>query len=260
MNLDMLYSTYKERIYQLWDNIPSYQVNVTIVIVHQVSKGDVYNIDMILERKDIIYIPSYTTGVARSRNLAIENSKSDIVLFCDDDVQYKENIASEIIDVYKNNPRVKAITFAYEKEVTRGFHNFSTASFTHNLFSILSIGTIEISCLRSAIIQSKASFPDNLGAGEKYYLCDEPVFMSKLVKHYSREVMYFPLILGMHPEVSSGSSFNDMNAFKSRLLCFQYVFGKMLGSFLYNVFLLKNINKLHFGFYFKAFFLVYFYK
>lgn len=259
MTIDMLYSTYKDRIYMLKNNLPQKIVGVKIIIIHQVDELDNYEIDFLLNRDDILYVPSFTTGVARSRNIAINCASSDIIMFCDDDVIYEPEAIKEVISLYKSNSNYKAVTFAYKKG-NRGYGRFSLTPYTHSLLSILSVGTIEVSCLLTAVKNANAKFPENLGAGEKYFLCDEPVFLSKLVKKYSNEIVYKPLIIGSHPEIASGVVFNDKNAYKSRLLCFQYIYGGFSGLLLYYFFLIKNLKKIKSSYFYFAFFNVIFYK
>lgn len=260
MTLDMLYSTYQSRIYELLKNLPKETEGTTIIIVHQVTYIGEYSsvFEKINQRTDIIYIESLTKGVARSRNLAISNSRSELVLFCDDDVTYANDVSKIVIDSYSQNSAADSITFAYSKGSSMmAAERFSSTTYKHNLKTIFSIGTIEISCKRASLVESMALFPENLGAGEKYYLCDEPVFMSRLLKA-GMQLIYIPEVIGNHPEFASGINFNDLKAFKSRLICFQYIFGRFLGVGIYNIFLLKNISKLRLKFFPVAFLLVYF--
>ncbi len=247
MKLDMLYSTYQSRIYQLINNLPPFNPNVNIVIVHQVNDLamdylDVTNI--IRNRNDVVYIRSSTKGVARSRNIAINNSRSDIVLFCDDDVVYSCDFYNNIVGQY-NEYDCDFITFAISRFGVSGLGRFGCTKKRHNLMSILSVGTIEVSVRRDFLIKNNILFPENLGAGEKYYLCDEPVFLSRCIKSKGHGI-YIPKIICSHPDISSGSNFSDNNALKSRQLCFKYIFGRFIGAALYTIFIVKNINKVGF--------------
>lgn len=243
MNIDMLYSIYRDGIMKFLENIPSPKDNIKIIIVHQVLPED--NNDYLLEpllstRNDIQYIKSYTKGVTKSRNIALSKAKSDIVLFCDDDVKYVDNLNDIITSAYDKNPKYGFLTFSYLKN--NDWHKFKKQNFEHNYRTILNIGTIEVTCLRKHIFDNHFKFPEDLGAGEKYFLCDEPVFISQFLKKKLKG-KYIAEVIGEHPDDSSGLIFNNIYAFKSRILCFQRIFGLLKGTLLYYLFLIKNFKK-----------------
>ncbi|BBG60526.1 glycosyltransferase [Providencia rustigianii] len=245
MTLDMIFSTFGDRIYSLLEKLPK-QKNITrLIIIHQTNNKNYSNINKIIEkRSDIFYYPINSKGVTKSRNYGIGKATSDIILFCDDDVTYTTNFQNEILNQYIANPDMDFITFAYSHDPN--MHSFASkflpVSFKHSLKSILKIGTIEVSLRRSAIINKNIKFPEDMGAGTKYFLCDEPVFLSQLLKNKCNG-MYCPIIIGYHPEESSGSTFNNHYAFASRYLCFTRIFGSFLGLGLYYLYLAKNFNK-----------------
>ena len=243
MSIDMLYSIYRDGILKFLKNIPTPKDNVTIIIVHQILAEDNYELlleKLFLCRKDIKYFKSYTKGVTKSRNIAISKSKADIVLFCDDDVKYIDNINDIIASAYSKYPEYSFLTFSYLKNYS--WHKFKKQDFEHNYRTILNIGTIEVTCVRKHISDNHFKFPEDLGAGEKYFLCDEPVFLSQFLKKKLKG-RYIAEIIGEHPDDSSGLIFNNIYAFKSRILCFQRIFGTLKGTFLYYLFLIKNFKK-----------------
>lgn len=241
----MIFSTFGDGIYSLLGNLPQEQPSIKILIIHQVNNNSYNDINVIIEkRSDISYHPIKSKGVTKSRNYGIKKSTSDIILFCDDDVTYTTNFQNEILNQYIANPNMDFITFAYShnQDMQSFASKFSSTSFKHNLKSILKIGTIEVSVRRSAIINKNIKFPEDMGAGAKYFLCDEPVFLSQLLKN-KYNGMYCPIIIGYHPMESSGSTFNNHYAFASRYLCFTRIFGSFFGLCLYYLYLSKNFNK-----------------
>ncbi|CAH7487634.1 Beta-1,3-glucosyltransferase [Vibrio chagasii] len=243
MKLSMLYSVYDNGIIGLPERLPKQHEMVEIVIVHQSNNHGEYSsiISSLNARKDVKYTSSSDVGVTKSRNLAIKIASGDIVVFCDDDVVYTEELYSTIKQAYHDYPTFDFITFAYSsKGEIKG--KFSSTSRKHSKSSILSVGTIEVTSRRDLIINNKITFPEDMGAGAKYFLCDEPVFLSRLMKN-NMKGLYIPIVICEHPEESSGAVFNDRNAFVSRLLCFQRIFGNVGGRFLYLVFLIKNWKK-----------------
>ncbi|HGF6562058.1 glycosyltransferase [Providencia sp. wls1922] len=248
MKLTMLYSTLEDGLTSLIENLPSPNKLVNIIIIHQMNENKNYDdkIKILLNsRSDIQYYKSYTRGVAISRNIAINKSNnSDIILFCDDDVIYTNKFQEEILKQYEKNPTAGFITFSYSNNLDMKdlAPKFSTLGFVHTLRSILRVGTIEVTARRNMIIENKIKFPEDMGAGAKYFLCDEPVFLSQFLKKNIRGI-YCPFIIGYHPAVSSGQKFNRIEAFASRYLCFTRIFGSFLGLGLYYLYLAKNFNK-----------------
>lgn len=246
MTLDMLYSTFNDGIYSLMNNIPPKNDNVRIIIIHQINSlfNDHALSEFLDSRNDVEYYQSQSKGVAISRNIAISKSRSDIILFCDDDVIYTADFQCEILSQYESNPKAKFITFAYSNSLNmdRLAAKFSHSGYKHNLRTILKVGTIEVTVYRELIISNNFKFPEDMGAGAKYFLCDEPVFLSQLLKANFYGI-YTPKILCYHPENSSGSVFNKLEAFGSRYLCFTRIFGERMGFLLYLLYLIKNIRK-----------------
>lgn len=242
-SLSMLFSVYDDGILTLINNIPDANENVEIIIVHQLITDKCYNglFDILNKRNDIQYIKSFTKGVTKSRNIAIRRASNDIILFCDDDTRFDENLYTIINNAYNSEENCEFITFAYWRGKLG--HKFKTRSYKHNIKTILNVGTIEVSCKREFILSNNIFFPEDMGAGEKYFLCDEPVFLSRILKKKGRGV-YIPKFICTHDEESSGDNFNDRNAFVSRYLCFQRVFGISMGWGAYILFLIKNIKKI----------------
>lgn len=247
MKLDMLYSTYQNGIFPLIKNLPQPNTSVNIIIIHQINES--FNdengiIQLLNSRTDIQYYESYTKGVTISRNIALGKSQGDIVLFCDDDVVYKKDFQDRIIEQYEKNPTLGFITFSYSNylDMQSFAPKFSQSKFKHNLKTILRVGTIEVTARRKFIIKNKIKFAEDMGAGAKYFLCDEPVFLSQFLKKNIHGI-YYPLVICYHPPESSGQEFNKIEAFGSRYLCFTRIFGSFLGLGLYYLYLTKNFNK-----------------
>ncbi|OYD25974.1 glycosyltransferase family A protein [Oceanimonas baumannii] len=242
MTLEMLYSTYGDRIFRLINNLPPQSLYVSITIVHQVGGCDqLMNYQEHFKRRsDIRYIPINSVGVTKSRNVAIENSHADIVLFCDDDVVYEDDFYKKVILSYKENSGVDFITFSYNRGLTQPV-KFSKRKTKHDLFSILSVGTIEISCLRSSLLNARCFFPEDMGTGQKLFLCDEPVFLASLIRAGCRGI-YVPLNICDHPDESSGADFKSYYAIESRYECFKRVFGLFMGRVLFFCFVFYRLK------------------
>ena len=242
MTLDMLFSTFGTRIIELAKKLPVEKDNVTIIICHQTTLDLSAEVKELLDsRKDIKYFALNSQGVTKSRNFAINKANSDVLIFCDDDVTYPDDLYDIISNAYIDNDNQDFITFSYIK-TGLGLHKFGNKKYEHNFKTILNVGTIEVTCKRKKLDSVKGWFPEDMGAGSRYYLCDEPVFLSRLLKA-GLVGCYIPEIIGEHPPESSGIEFVDVNSLVSRLYCFVRIFGNIAGRLLYFVFIMKNFSR-----------------
>lgn len=243
MELEMLYSTYGDRVNQLLLNLPESSDKLKIIIVHQVNDVRHNAQHLFLHRSDVKYFMMLDKGVSKSRNFALQQATGDLILFCDDDVTYSDCFIDSIIDEYIKDSVVDSITFSYSTPTSGVPPKFKSYSYRHKLRSILSVGTIEVSARLAGVKRAGAFFPEDLGAGSKFYCCDEPVFLSRLLKS-GLIVEYRPISICTHPDLSSGLSINNYEALMSRLICFRYIYGYFSGSILLSLFAVKNFNRL----------------
>ncbi len=238
----MLYATYGDRINQLLLNLPESSDKLKIIIVHQVDDVCHNAQHLFSHRSDVKYFMMLDKGVTKSRNFALQQATADIILFCDDDVLY-ENFFDELIELYEKNPLISGITLNYSTPKYGISSKFKNKPYIHTLRTILSVGTIEVSVRLSSVRTSAAIFPEELGAGAKFYCCDEPVFLSRLIK-CGFDMMYFPLSVGVHPDISSGLEINNYHALFSRLIAFRHIYGYFGGTAFFYLFCVKNFYKL----------------
>lgn len=241
-SIDFLFSTFEDRIDGLLKNLPSFCPGRNIIIVHQTQEPEKFSyvIDFFSGRGDVRYIQQSEYGVTKSRNLAIEISSSDYILFCDDDVVYENDAANGIV---RSMDDCDACTFRISSTVGGYTKDFKNYEFNHNRFSILSVGTIEVACNRAFLIKYQISFPEELGAGAKYPSCDEPVFLSKILAH-GGTVKYKPVTICSHPPVSSGTRINSIESLMSRVIAFKYIFGRRVYILLFLLFWMKNFRRI----------------
>ena len=67
--------------------------------------------EIVKDEGKIVIIESPTRGVGVNRNLCIDNSFGDIVLFGDDDIVYDEDYVNKVEEEFKNHPEAEMIMF-----------------------------------------------------------------------------------------------------------------------------------------------------
>jgi glycosyltransferase involved in cell wall biosynthesis len=84
----------------------------SILIINQTS----FEQDLESSNPKIRVINSRNFGLSKSRNLAIENSKGDILLLADDDVKYLPGFEQIILQAYKKYDQASLISFQFLNE------------------------------------------------------------------------------------------------------------------------------------------------
>lgn len=248
--LSILISTHQDGIFNIPQVIKIKDRRLLYVVVHQVcnenkEKYESFINDCLLIRDDVTVISDTSTGVTKSRNLAINNCKTKIALFSDDDVIFEPSFVDDIISKFEKTDSA-AITFmALEKDSGKPLKKYPELRLEHNKKTILNVGTIEVAVNVRTLIDNDIYFPEYLGAGNKYPVCDEPVFLSYIINK-GLSVKYEPIAIVRHPLESSGKSFDTYEKIVSRGIAFKEIFGGW--SFLIIlIFFLKNINMFKLG-------------
>ena len=92
--------------------------NYHILIINQNLKTP----DLVSPYSTIRVINSKDSGLAKSRNLAIQNAIGTVCLFADDDVVYKHDFKQRIITSFESHPDAEIITFKMEDEHGKDYY------------------------------------------------------------------------------------------------------------------------------------------
>lgn len=243
---EILLSTYEDRVWDVLERVKKWASVSHVLIVHQTQDSRlIHSVSQQVSKiSNVRYIAQGEHGVTKSRNLALENAQANILLFCDDDVELLDDFQNILVESFNLNPQVSAITFSVKDLGSEGLtKNFSDQPFFHNRLSILKVGTIEVAVRRTSLFRSNAKFPEDLGAGALLPVCDEPVFLSRLLAA-NQSVKYIPISIVAHKKESSGLKIDTYHKLKSRMVCFNYIFGGCLGRVMFVAFSIKNARKI----------------
>lgn len=158
---------------------------IRILIVNQTKPDALLH----SEFDTIRVVNSFETGVAKSRNLALQNSLGKIIIFTDDDVEYFYNTREIIIDAYNQNAAPDAILFQAQISDTQLLKRYAKKIQNPiSIFSILNCGTIEITLKREHIDPAVFQFDERFGNNSNFELGDEPLFLMDLKRSNKRIV------------------------------------------------------------------------
>jgi len=163
-------------------------------------------------------------GLARSRNHALDHATGEICLLSDDDLYYKENIESLIIQAFEENPTADIITFQIETPESKAFNAYRGEPFWHTKRTIMRTASVEIAFRRSSIEKMHLSFDEHFGLGAAFPTGEENIFLSDALDK-GLKLLYIPIPIVIHPPESSGQNYNDIKLVQAKGAMFERIFG-----------------------------------
>ncbi|MCR4923552.1 MAG: glycosyltransferase family 2 protein [Lachnospiraceae bacterium] len=195
--------------------IDSLNISSDAVVINQCDRDSKEKLERRSKKgklQKVCYICSKERGLSKSRNMAIKNSEADICILCDNDVEYTEDYEKIIRDAYKRHKDADLIVF-YIKRKER-LKPLSSKDKRMNYLSVLKIFSPEISFKRESI--KGINFNESFGAGAKYIMGEENIFLYDCLKQGKR-IYYVPLkIAELREEESTWFKGYDKSFFISR--------------------------------------------
>lgn len=183
-------------------------------------------------------INSNEKGLSKSRNLALQNTAGKILLITDDDVIFKKDFDSTIIDSYNKYPNATVISFAIEKPDGSLFKKYpSQTKENATLLDIFNILSIEISLNKVAFEKLNVKFDENFGLGSSFVMGEEAIFLNDL-KLKNQQLIIEPKVIAIHPTISTA----DKLSLEQRY----FIQGAFLARVLETSFYLSVFQKLFF--------------
>ena len=198
--------------------------NYSILIVNQTQENNL----LASEYATIRVINSFEKGLSKSRNLALKYAKGKIVLIADDDIIYKKDFDTTIVQVYNQYDEKAVIGFCIEKPNGLLLKKYlPSAKMDLSLMELFNVLSIEISINKSILDKLGVTFDENFGLGSKFGMGEEAVFLSD-VKNQNQQIAFVPSVIAIHSEISSNDKFAFVQryyiqgAFLSRVLKTNY--------------------------------------
>lgn len=159
------------------------------VLVNQCDEDKEYE-NKIADKK-IKVINSNTRGVGVNRNLCIDNSFGDIVLFSDDDIEYEEGYEDRILKEFEAHPEADMIMFnVHVCEERRTYINEGFKKL--GKYNIGRYPAYSMAIKRDVLIDKKLRFSELFGGGAKYSNGEDSLFLKdayeKKVAMYASDV------------------------------------------------------------------------
>lgn len=205
------------------------------IIVNQCDRNCVEEI--INTGRKIKFISTTERGLSRSRNMAIANSEADICILCDNDVEYVESYNNIIINSFECNPEADIIVFFIKRnDMSQPY--FPTNRFL-NYITSCKVFSPEIAFRRKRILEKNIKFKIEFGAGSKYSMGEENMFLYDCLRA-GLKIKYVPVMIAkLRKEQSTwfkgftdkffidrGATFYGMSKILSIALILQYAIRK----------------------------------
>jgi hypothetical protein len=164
-------------------------------------------------------------GVAKSRNQAILNTKTELLIFGDDDVVFHPAELSKAIKKFQDDPELVLLLLAANDETGRPRKQYPRQENELTLLNSARAATYEMMIRVDAVKQLEVRFDEKFGAGADLYLGDEYIFISDLIKA-GASCEFAPIFVATHPADSSGERWGTKADRQARAAVFDRVFGK----------------------------------
>lgn len=187
----------------------------------------------------VTYVETTERGLSKSRNMAIsrvpQETSEDVCILCDNDVEYVDGYEDMILDAYKRHLDADVIVF-FIKRPERSVPVFDKDK-RMNYLSVLKIFSPEVSFKRAGI--KGIAFNENFGAGAKYSMGEENIFLYECLKRH-KKIYYVPSMIakvrdeestwfkGYTKEffISRGANYAAMSKAFSHVLIWQFALRK----------------------------------
>ena len=184
-------------------------------------------------------------GVAKSRNVAIENTTTEYLLFGDDDIEFKEESIDYALEYLQSNPDISILLLQAVDETGTLRKPYPKQAHQLKLTNSAKAATYEMIIRVPDIKKAAIRFDENFGAGAENYLGDEYIFIADALRA-GLKGYFLPIVIAMHPTDSSGSFHNTKQDAIVRSRIFSRVFG-IWAPIMRLLFILKPPSK-KFGF------------
>lgn len=173
MRLEMLISAVNAKPADLMERM---KPECDAILVNQCDKDDEEY--LMRDEYKIKIIHRNERGVGRSRNLALANATADILLFCDEDIEYAEGYAKGIIDEFVKHPEADMIIFnidvCKERQTywNEGFHKV-------HWYNRGRYGACSLALRRERLESAGVCFSELFGGGAKYSNGEDSLFLKE---------------------------------------------------------------------------------
>ena len=174
---------------------------ILYLVIHQNHTKTV--IPDFLIREDIEVIQTNTKGLSKSRNIGLNNCKTEYALITDDDVEFIENGVLEILDIIKSN-KLDFATFKIKTPINQPeFRDYKNEEYSFSNGRI-QVASIELLVNVRRVISERIQFDERFGLGTILNQGEEEILISDFLE-FNLEGRYYPTYIVIHSYESTGT-------------------------------------------------------
>lgn len=204
-------------------------LQVLVVVQLGDTEPDKWRTDLpmsLADRDDVEWLEQDGVGVARSRNLVLDSTSTEFLLFADDDVEFCLDGVRTALRLLDEPPGADLLLGAATDELGRPRKKYPTTVEPLNLFNSAKAATYEMLVRVPAVRARGVRFDERFGAGATHYLGDEYIFCADVLRAGGRG-LHGPVVLARHPWESSGARWGTQPDRRARAVVFDRVFGRL---------------------------------
>ena len=196
------------------DYIDTLNIHTDCVVVNQCDEDGCRESERDLgdDKYRICYVKTKERGLSKSRNMALSHAKGPVCILCDNDVEYVNDYDRIVNDAFMRHADADVIVF-FIKRPERQTPVFSKEK-RMGYLSVLKIFSPEIAFRKDNV--SRIRFNEMFGAGAKYFMGEENLFLYECLKR-GKKIVYVPeMIAKVRVEESTWFKGYDRDFFVSR--------------------------------------------
>lgn len=176
--------------------------NLRMIVVNQKIGSQE---DLVMERDYVQVINSETSGLSRSRNIALKAVSEGIGVIADDDVVFPEGFDEVIRESFRKHQGFDILSFKVRTPEGQDYKAYPTVMRKLNLLSILNVSSISIALRIESVSARNISFDENFGLGSGFVSGEENIFLADALK-CGILAAFIPETIVIHPLESSGKT------------------------------------------------------
>lgn len=195
MTLDILICSLNKGIVRVQDVLLEPQEGVRYIVSYQYT--DERYLDLIPKalgaRSDVSLYKYKGKGLSANRNLALDKSTADIVMYADDDAHLLRDTPKIVTETFEKNPDLDVAFFCASTYTGKPLKSYPKEEF--DIFAMptqYTISALEMACRRNKV-QGKIRFDERFGLGTKFITCgEEEIWVEDAIRLHLK-MRYFPV-------------------------------------------------------------------
>jgi glycosyltransferase involved in cell wall biosynthesis len=128
----------------------------------------------------ILWIDTTERGLSKSRNMAIANATADICMLADDDMEYRSDYQTTVLDAFH---RLDGDVISFQvRGIEKPFKNYSAQEKKVDFLQSMKLASVEIAFRRAMFVEKKIRFDELIGAGTEFLLGEENAMLAQCLK------------------------------------------------------------------------------